>query len=123
MHLRKDDIVEIICGADRGRAQDRTRGKVLRVLRDRGKVIVEGINRVYRHVRRSQRNLQGGRLSKEMPVAVSNVMLVCSACGKATRTGARLRTDGLKERYCKKCSAGIGLISAKKERKKQKASA
>jgi large subunit ribosomal protein L24 len=118
MHIRVDDIVEIIAGEDRGTPSEPTRGRVLRMLRDEHKVIVEGINRVYRHVRRSQRNTQGGRLSKEMPVSISNVMLVCTACGKASRTGARLREDGSKERYCKKCSAGIGVISPPHAKKK-----
>ena len=57
---------------------------MLKVLRDEGKLIVEGVNRVYRHIRRSQKNLQGGRLSKEMPISISNVLLVCTACGKPT---------------------------------------
>jgi large subunit ribosomal protein L24 len=105
MHIRTDDIVEVISG------EDRLRGKVLKVLRDEGKIIVEGANRVYRHVRRSQKNLQGGRLSIEMPISISNVLLVCSACGKPTRTGARFRPDGTKERYCKKCDAAIGVIA------------
>jgi len=105
MHIRVDDIVEVIAG------EDRIRGKVLKVLRDEAKVVVEGVNRVYRHIRRSQKNVQGGRLSKEMPVAISNVMLVCTACGKPTRTGARFRPDGTKDRYCKKCKAAIGVLS------------
>ena len=88
MHIRADDIVEVISG------EDRLRGKVLKVLRDEGKIVVEGANRVYRHVRRSQKNLQGGRLSIEMPISISNVLLVCTACGKPTRTGARFRPDG-----------------------------
>jgi large subunit ribosomal protein L24 len=66
---------------------------------------------VYRHVRRNQKNPQGGRLSVEMPIAQSNVALVCQACGAATRVGARLRADGGKERFCKKCGAGIGQIA------------
>lgn len=111
MHIRVNDIVQVISGEDRGTAKEPTRARVLKVLCDRGKLIVEGVNRVYRHVRRSQRNTQGGRLSKEMPVDISNVLLVCSACGKAARTGARFRNDGSKERYCKKCNAGIGLLS------------
>lgn len=105
MHIRVDDVVEIIAGADR------LRGKVLKVLRDDGKIVVEGANRVYRHVRRSQKNLQGGRLSIEMPISISNVKLVCTACGQPTRTGARFRDDGTKERYCKKCSVAIGVIA------------
>jgi large subunit ribosomal protein L24 len=106
MHIKVNDIVEVIIGDEHN-----TRGKVLKVLAAEGKVVVEGINRVYRHVRRSQRNMQGGRLSKEMPVQLSNVLLVCTSCGKPARTGARYRDDGGKERYCKKCKAGIGAIA------------
>ena len=106
MHIRVDDTVQILSGADRGE-----RSKVLKVLGDERKVLVEGVNRVYKHMRRSQRNPQGGRLSKEMPVSMSNVALVCESCNAATRTGARYLEDGSKERYCKKCNAGNGLIS------------
>src|SRR5208283_4293980 len=95
------------------------RGKVLRVIRDKtgsgaGRVVVEGVNRVYRHVRRSQRNPQGGRLSVEMPVPQSNVALLCQACCKPTRVGARFLDDGAKERFCKKCGATDGVISPAK---------
>ena len=62
MHIRVDDTVEVMTGDDRGE-----RAKVLKVDHNAGKVLVEGVNRVYKHVRRSQRNPQGGRLSKEMP--------------------------------------------------------
>lgn len=109
MHIRVNDTVEVIRGDDRGK-----RGRVLRIDRKAGRVVVEGLNRVFKHVRRSQKNPQGGRLSKEAPIDVSNVMLVCSACNAATRTGARFLPDGAKERYCKKCGAGIGLISRPK---------
>jgi large subunit ribosomal protein L24 len=112
MHIKTNDIVEVITGDDRG-----AKGKVLKVLKGESKVVVEGINRVYKHVRRSQRNLQGGRLSKEMPVSISNVLLVCSSCGKATRTGARVKQDGSKERFCKKCGTSIGALAPAKEKK------
>lgn len=108
MHIRVDDIVEVMAGEADEVGQRR---KVLKVLRSEGKVIVEGINRAYRHIRRSQKNVQGGRLSKEMPISISNVLLVCTACGKPSRTGARFRQDGTKERYCKRCSAAIGVIA------------
>ncbi len=84
---------------------------MLKIDRQAGKLIVEGVNRVYKHVRRSQRNPQGGRLSKEMPIQLSNVLLVCPKCGKASRTGARFLDDGSKERYCKKCGAGSGDLA------------
>jgi large subunit ribosomal protein L24 len=112
MWIKANDTVKVIQGEDRG-----TQGKVLRVDRTNGKVVVEHVNRVYKHVRKSQRNPQGGRLSKEMPIPQSNVALVCQACGAATRVGARILPDGSKERFCKKCGAGNGLISPPKAKK------
>jgi large subunit ribosomal protein L24 len=108
MHIKVNDMVEVISGAE---SSVRLRGKVLRVLPREGKIVVEGVRRVYKHVRRSQRNPQGGRLSKEMPIPISTVRLVCSKCGKATRTGARYLADGSKQRYCKKCDASLGQIA------------
>ena len=115
MHIRVDDIVQVIAGAGKGPANEPTRAKVLRVIPKRRKIIVEGVNRVYKHMRRSQRNPQGGRLSKEMPMDQSNVLLVCPQCGKATRTGARVLDSGEKERYCKKCDAGIGTLAPERK--------
>lgn len=106
MRLKTDDLVEIISGADTG-----TRGKVLRIIAVKRRVVVEGVNRVRKHVKRSQRNPRGGQLSKEMPVSIANVMVVCSSCGKPARQGARFLDDGTKERYCKKCGAGTGEIA------------
>jgi large subunit ribosomal protein L24 len=106
MHIRINDTVEVQTGDDRG-----TRARVLKVNRTLGKLVVEGVNRVYKHVKRSQRNPQGGRLSKEMPIQISNVLLVCPACGKATRSGARFGNDGSKERFCKQCGSGMGQIA------------
>lgn len=106
MHLKVNDTVEIIAGDDRG-----VRGKVLKVDHQAGKIIVEGVNRVFKHVRRSQRNPQGGRLSKEMPIRMANAMLVCAKCGKPSRTGLRYLEDGSKERYCKKCGAANGDVA------------
>jgi large subunit ribosomal protein L24 len=117
MWIKTDDMVEVIAGEDRG-----TRGKVLRVSRSVGKLVVEGVNRVYKHVRRSQRNPQGGRLSMEMPIQMCNVLLVCGKCGAAARSGARYLADGSKERYCKKCGAGNGTIAPAKTRYAKKTS-
>jgi large subunit ribosomal protein L24 len=111
MLIRANDVVQVIAGDDRG-----ARGKVLRVDRRAGKVVVEHVNRVYKHVRRSQKNPQGGRLSMEMPISLSNVLLVCEKCGAPTRTGARFLADGGKERFCKKCGAGNGQISPPRTR-------
>jgi large subunit ribosomal protein L24 len=111
MWIKANDTVRVISGEDRG-----TSAKVLRVNRKAGKLVVEGVNRVYKHVKRSQKNPQGGRLSKEMPIAVSNVLLVCEKCGAATRLGVRYLPNGAKERYCKKCGAGNGHVSPPKAR-------
>lgn len=111
MWIKANDTVEVIAGNDRG-----TRAKVLRVNRQTGKLVVEGVNRVYKHVRRSQRNPRGGRLSKEMPIQAANVLLVCAGCGKPSRIGARYLDNGSKERYCKKCGAGNGIVAPAKAR-------
>lgn len=115
MHIRTGDTVEVITGEDSG-----VRAKVLRVDCHAGKLLVEGVNRVLKHVRRSQKNPQGGRLSMEMPVRISNVLLVCESCNRPTRTGARYLDDGAKERYCKKCGAGMGPVGPAKTRKAKK---
>jgi large subunit ribosomal protein L24 len=106
MYIRKEDTVEVIAGDDKG-----TRGKVLRVLRSKNQLVVEGVNRVYRHLKPSKRNPQGGRLSKEMPVDASNVMLVDPATNKPTRLGVRYLPDGSKELYSKKSKSRIRLLS------------
>lgn len=112
MHVRVHDTVQVLRGDQAG-----TRAKVLSVDHESGKVVVEGVNRVWKHVRRSQRNPQGGRLNKEMPVQASNVLLVCTACGRATRVGKRFASDGAKERFCRKCGAAQGTIAPAPDRK------
>lgn len=111
MHIRTGDIVEVIAGADKD-----VKGKVLHIDRDAGKVTIEGVNRVYKHVRRSQRNPQGGRLSKEMPIQISNVQLMCPKCNRGVRTGVKLLDNGTKQRVCKKCEANLGEISKPKKK-------
>ncbi len=109
MLIRTGDTVEVIAGNDRGQ-----KSRVIKVDRATGKAIVEGVNRVKKHIRRSQKHPQGGVLSKEMPVQLSNVQYVCPSCGSATRLGARFLADGSKERFCKKCGASAGQIAPAK---------
>lgn len=116
MHVRKDDIVEVLTGDDAGTSQARTTGRVLRVLPDKNKVVVEGINRVYKHLKPSRQNPQGGRLSKEMPIDVSNVLLYCSTCRRGVRIGRRYTDEGRKERFCKKCGNNLGFLSKPRPR-------
>jgi large subunit ribosomal protein L24 len=106
MRIKIDDIVIVIAGDDKGE-----RGKVLRVDHQKQTVVVEGVNRVYKHVRKSQRNPQGGRLSKEMPIHISNVMLVDDRAGGPTRVGTRFLDDGSKERFSKKSGASLGQVA------------
>jgi large subunit ribosomal protein L24 len=108
MHVKKDDLVEVIAGDDAAPGRSH---RVLRVLTTKNKVVVEGVNKVYKHVKPNRRNPQGGRLSKEMPIAVSNVLLFCPSCRRGVRIGRRYAADGHKERYCKKCGAGLGALS------------
>jgi large subunit ribosomal protein L24 len=112
MYIKSNDTVEVIAGNGKG-----TRGKVLAINRDKGRITVEGINRAYKHVRRSQKNPQGGRLNKEMPIDISNVLLFCNKCGKGVRVGARIAKDGSKERFCKKCESGLGQVAPARTKK------
>src|SRR6516225_7240677 len=114
MNIRKDDQVEVITGDDKSNPTDRRFAKVLRVLTARNKIVVEGVNRVYKHMKPSQKNPQGGRLSKEMPIDVSNVMLVCTKCNRGVRVGHRFTDEGQKQRYCRSCGQSLGNIGPRK---------
>jgi large subunit ribosomal protein L24 len=101
MRIRKDDLVEVITGefAEKGRAR-----RVIRVLSDKKRLVVEGVNLVYKHLKPSRRNPQGGRLSKEAPIDVSNVQVYCKVCNRGVRTGVAYdETNGHKYLFCKKC--------------------
>ena len=85
---------------------------MLRVLPDEDKVVVEGINRVYKHLKPNRRNPQGGRLSKEMPIDVSNVLLFCADLPPRRRASAsalRART-ATRNAFCKKCGSTPGPV-------------
>lgn len=110
MLIKQSDLVEVISGRDKGQ-----RGKVLYVDRAANKVLVEGLNRVYKHVKKSQRNPQGGRLSKESPIDASKVMVVCPKTGVPTRLGVRIAKDGSKERYAKKSGETLSKLSSPKK--------
>jgi large subunit ribosomal protein L24 len=110
VRIRKDDQVEVITGDDKGTPTARKVAKVLRVLPEKHKIVVEGVNRVYKHLKPSAKNQQGGRLSKEMPISASNVMLYCASCRRGVRVGHRFTDAGQKQRYCKVCSTGLGNV-------------
>ncbi|MCK4658742.1 MAG: 50S ribosomal protein L24 [Phycisphaerae bacterium] len=79
-HVKRNDTVEVISGDHKG-----ARGKVLRIDRDNQRVVVEGVNMVYRHVRPTKRNPQGGRIQKEAPIHISNVLPVDTKIGRGSR--------------------------------------
>jgi len=100
-HIRKGDIVIVNSGKDRGR-----QGKVLRVIPDADRVVVEGVNVRTKHVRPSQANPQGGVMHREMPIHASNVNPV--ADGKPTRVRFETRADGSKVRLAARNGAQLG---------------
>ena len=99
LHVKKNDMVKIIAGKEKGKT-----GKVLRVFPAKGRVVVENLNVVKRHTRPNQLNPEGGIVEKAAPMSISNVMLICSSCSEAARTGVKVLDDGSKARYCKKCN-------------------
>jgi large subunit ribosomal protein L24 len=99
--IRKNDEVEVIAGKDKGR-----RGRVVNVLPKKNRVMVEGVARATKHTGPTKRNPQGGIILKELFIDLSNVQVVCKACGKATRIGHRVDED-VKARVCRRCDAEI----------------
>ncbi|PYM77606.1 MAG: 50S ribosomal protein L24 [Candidatus Rokuibacteriota bacterium] len=102
VHVRRGDTVAVIAGRERGK-----RGKVLRVLPAAGRVLVEKLNMMKKHQRPTQKLRQGGIIERESPLALSNVLVVCSRCDKASRSGIKVLGDGRKVRVCKRCGESI----------------
>jgi large subunit ribosomal protein L24 len=103
IRLKKDDLVEVIAGRDAGK-----RGKILMVLRDKGRVIVQGVGFVKRHTRPNpQRNIKGGIAEREAAVHVSNVMIVSPDNDKRTRIATKTLPDGRKVRVSRKTGEAL----------------
>lgn len=98
MHVKKGDMVELISGKDRGK-----KGKILTAFPKTNQVIVEGINMLTRHVKPSSEMQQGGIISQEGPVHVSNVLIYCPKCKRGRRAGKKILKDGTRVRVCKTC--------------------
>ena len=98
MKIRKDDTVLVIVGKDKGK-----KGRVRKALPKTEKILVDGINMVKRHSRARRGARQAGIIELEAPLRVSNVMLVCSKCGRPARVGFRFLEDGKKARICRSC--------------------
>lgn len=99
--IRKGDTVIVKAGKEKNKT-----GKILRVIEDGSRVLVEKLNIVKKNSKPTQNNPKGGIIEKEAPIAISNVMLFCSHCGKGVRTGNKV-VDGKKSRYCKKCEKNV----------------
>lgn len=95
--LKKGDTVKVIAGKEKGKT-----GKILKIDREKKRVIVEKLNMVKRHKRPDTRS-KGGIVEKEAPIALSNVMYFCSKCDKGVRIGYKVLDDGEKVRVCKRC--------------------
>ena len=106
-HIKTGDTVMIITGADKGKT-----ARVLRVITEKDRVVVEGINRVWKHVRPSQRNPQGGRIQKDAPIHLSNVMPLDPTTGKGTRVKFETR-DGRKHRIAVASGTDLGATGKK----------
>lgn len=103
MLIRKNDTVIVISGKDKGKT-----GKVLKVIPEKRKIIIEKINFIKEFIRRDQsKNVQGGIMEKEGPLHVSNVMLYCSECAQGVRVKNMKLADGSRVRVCKKCDVTI----------------
>jgi len=100
LHVRKDDMVVILSGKDKGK-----KGKVLETSPKEQKLIVEGINMVTKHVKPRRQGEAGGIVKAEGAFYACKAMLVCPSCGKATRVAHKVLADGTKTRVCKKCNA------------------
>ncbi|NNN14382.1 MAG: 50S ribosomal protein L24 [Acidimicrobiaceae bacterium] len=101
MKLRKGDKVQVLAGKDRGK-----QGEITRVITKTERVIVDGVNVVRKHQKPRTATEQGGIIEKDMPIAVSNVAILCSKCG-ATRIGVRFDENGSKIRICRKCGGDL----------------
>jgi large subunit ribosomal protein L24 len=101
--IRRNDNVVVMTGKDRGK-----RGRVLKVVADTNRLVVEGVNLIKRHTKPNpQRQIKGGVVEREAAVHASNVQLVCPECGKPTRLGRKILGDGRKVRICRKCEGVV----------------
>lgn len=100
--IKKNDVVKVISGDERGKT-----GKVLNVAPDGERVLVEGLNFVWKHMKRSQQHPHGARIQKEAPLRMSNLQIVCQACNKSSRVILKRLEDGGRTRLCRKCRQAV----------------
>jgi len=103
VRIRKNDMVMVITGRDRGKT-----GKVMRVIPETGRVVIERLNVVKRHSRPRGAASPGGIVEKEAAINLSNVMIFCERCNAPVRTGIKFAGDGTKTRICRRCGESLG---------------
>lgn len=113
-NIKKGDRVVVLAGNDKGKT-----GEVLRVDTKSGKVLVQGVRRVFRHMRPSRKHPQGGRIQKEMPIDISNVLPVDPETSLPTRVGFRVNSDGSKERFARRSGKTLGDVRTVKKEKQE----
>lgn len=102
LKIKRGDTVQVIKGKDVGK-----KGKVINILPEGRRALVEGINLAKKHKRKTQQDQQGGVISIEMPISVANLMLACKACNRPVRVGFSVLKDGTKSRICKACKEAV----------------
>lgn len=98
MKIKKDDTVLVIAGKNKGK-----KGKVRFAYPEKDMVMIEGVNMIKKHAKAKPQVKQAGIIEREAPIAVSDVMLVCSKCNKPVRVGYKILQDGRKARVCRAC--------------------
>ena len=101
--IKKNDTVMVVTGRDRGKT-----GKVMRVLPEAGRVVIERLNIVKRHSKPRGAQSPGGIVEKEAPLHISNVMIFCDRCNAPVRIGVKDNADGSRSRVCRRCGEVIG---------------
>ena len=99
LKIKKNDTVKVLAGKDKGKT-----GKVLKVYPAADRAKVQGVNFVKKHTKRSQKDQQGGIITRESSIDLSNLSVVCKGCNRPTRVGYDVLKDGSKVRFCKQCN-------------------
>ena len=107
-HVKKGDIVMVLAGDDKGKT-----GEVMSVYPRDSKVLVQGVNRVFKHLKPSRQHPRGGRIQKEMPIHISNVLPLDPKTSKPTRVRFATNADGVKERVAKRSGQVLGAVKKK----------
>ena len=102
LKIRKGDTVQVIKGKDRGK-----KGRIVKLWTEQERAFVEGINMVKKHKRKTRQDQQGGIVSIEAPISVSNIMFFCKHCNRSSRMGFKIMPDNSKARVCKRCQEAV----------------